>query len=89
VLVVDGVFAFRPEINDYWDFRIWINVDPETSVRRGGERDQCWAGSEAETLHRTRYLPAERLYLAEVDPLKLVDVVIDNTDFSRPRLLRY
>jgi uridine kinase len=89
VLVVDGVFAFRPEINDYWDFRIWINVDPETSVRRGGERDQYWAGSEAETLHRTRYLPAERLYLAQVDPLKLVDVVIDNTDFSRPRLLRY
>jgi uridine kinase len=85
VLVVDGVFAFRPEINDYWDFRIWINVDPETSVRRGGARDQHWAGSEAETLHRTRYLPAERLYLAEVDPLKLVDVVIDNTDFSLPR----
>ena len=85
----DGVFAFRPEINDYWDFRIWINVDPETSVRRGGERDQYWAGSEAETLHRTRYLHAVHLYLAQVDPLKLVDVVIDNTDFSRPRLLRY
>jgi uridine kinase len=33
VLIVDGVFAFRPEISRYWDFRIWLDVDPETSVR--------------------------------------------------------
>jgi hypothetical protein len=28
---------------------------------------------------------AERLYLAEVDPLRLVDVAIDNTVFDQPR----
>jgi uridine kinase len=88
VLIVDGVFAFRPEINRYWDFRIWLDVDEETSVGRGANRDQSWAGSEAETLHRTRYLPAERRYLAEVDPLSLVDMIIDNSVFGRPRILR-
>jgi uridine kinase len=85
---VDGVFAFRQEINRYWDFRIWLDVDPETSVRRGTKRDQYWAGSEAETLHRTRYLPAERLYLTEVDPASFVDVLIDNTVFDLPKILR-
>ncbi|MGH3548246.1 MAG: uridine kinase [Pseudonocardiaceae bacterium] len=89
VLIVDGVFAFRPEINCYWDFRIWLDVDPETSVHRGAERDQYWACSEAEILHRTRYLPAERLYLAEVDPLGFVDVVIDNTVFDQPIILHH
>lgn len=86
VLVVDGVFAFRSEINEYWDYRIWIAVDEETSVYRGTHRDQSWAGTQAEAIHRDRYLVAERLYLAEVEPLRLVDVVIDNTDFVRPRI---
>ncbi|MGH3481985.1 MAG: uridine kinase [Nocardioidaceae bacterium] len=84
VLIVDGVFAFRPEINAHWDFRVWLEIDPQQSVRRGAARDQDWAGSEAEAVHRDRYLPAEELYLAEVDPLRLVDVVIDNRDFVRP-----
>lgn len=87
VLVVDGVFAFRPEIDDYWDFRIWLEVDAETSVERGAARDRSWAGSDAEEVHRDRYLVSERIYLAEVDPLRLVDVVIDNSAFDRPRIV--
>lgn len=87
VLIVDGVFAFRPEINAYWDFRIWLWVDAELSVRRGAARDHDWAGTEAESLHRTRYLAAEQLYLREVDPLPMTDVVIDNAEFARPRIV--
>lgn len=84
VLIVDGVFAFRPEIDAYWDFRVWLQVDAELSVRRGAERDQNWAGSDAESIHRDRYLVAEHLYLAEVDPLPRTDVVIDNSAFDAP-----
>ncbi|MEU2998153.1 uridine kinase [Streptomyces sp. NPDC006995] len=88
VLIVDGVFAFRPEIDAYWDVRIWMDVDAELSVRRGAERDQDWAGPDAEAIHRDRYLVAERLYLDEVDPLPRMDVIVDNTDFARPRLIK-
>lgn len=87
VLIVDGVFAFRPEIDAYWDFRIWLEVDAELSVRRGAARDQDWAGSDAESVHRDRYLVAGHLYLREVDPLPRMDVVIDNSAFTRPRVL--
>ncbi|MGW4032023.1 uridine kinase [Streptomyces sp. NPDC004838] len=87
VLIVDGVFAFRPEINEYWDFRIWLQVDAELSVRRGAERDQNWAGSEAESIHRNRYLVAEGIYIQEVDPLPMMDVVIDNSTFARPQIV--
>jgi hypothetical protein len=34
-----------------------------------------------------RYLVAERLYIDEVDPIRLVDLVIDNSTFDRPRIL--
>jgi uridine kinase len=90
VLVVDGVFACRPALNDSWDLRVWVEIDAELSVRRGTERDAEMEGSAdaAEALHRERYLAAELLYIDEVDPRSFAEVVIDNTDFDRPRLLR-
>ncbi len=89
VLVVDGVFACRPELDDAWDLRIWVEIDPELSVRRGIDRDAQHEGgrAQAEALHRDRYLASELLYLEEVDPFALVEVVIDNTDFDHPSLL--
>jgi hypothetical protein len=30
---------------------------------------------------------AERMYLAEVEPRALADIIIDNTDLEHPRLL--
>ena len=90
VLVVDGVFAFRPEINAYWDLRVWVEIDAELSVRRGIERDAEMDGNadEAEALHRKRYLAGELLYMNEVDPRSFVDVIVDNTHFDRPHLVR-
>lgn len=90
VLVVDGVFAFRPPLADSWDLRIWLEVGPELSVRRGTARDADREGGseQAEALHRDRYLAAEIVYLNEVDPIARAHVVVDNADFARPRLLR-
>ena len=39
-------------------------------------------------LHRDRFLAGELLYIQEVDPRSFVEVIIDNTDFDRPRLVR-
>jgi uridine kinase len=90
VLLVDGVFAFRPEINAYWDLRVWVEIDAELSVRRGVARDTEMLDDahEAEALHRGRYLAAELLYIDEVDPRSFVEVILDNTDFDSPRLVR-
>jgi uridine kinase len=89
VLIVDGVFAFRPQINEHWDLRIWLEVDPEVSIQRSIARDQDRERTETEALHRNRYLPAERLYMSEVDPARLAEVVINNTAFDHPRIIRF
>jgi uridine kinase len=88
VLVVDGVFALRDELRRAWDLTVWLEVDPELSVRRGVDRDTDAEGGrdEAEALHRGRYLAAELLYLDEVDPRSHADVVVDNSDFDAPVL---
>jgi uridine kinase len=88
VLVVDSVFAFRPEYDEFWDFRVWVEVDPAVSLARGVARDTGSEGGvdEATKLHRDRYHAAEAIYLAEVGPRALADVVVDNGDFANPRL---
>jgi uridine kinase len=87
VLIVDGVFAFRPEINDYWDLRIWLDVPEGLSVKRGTERDRHHSRPTADPTHE-RYLMSERIYIREVGPSSLADLVIDNSVFTSPRLVR-
>jgi uridine kinase len=82
VLVVDGVFAFRPEYGDPWDARVWLEVDAAVSLARGTARD----GADAEPEHRDRYAGAEAVYEREVGPRDRADLVIDNTDLARPRV---
>jgi uridine kinase len=89
ILIVDSVFAFRSEYNDFWDYRIWLDITPDLSLRRGIERDSRREGvDEATNLHRDRYHVAQSIYLAEVDPRTIADAVIDNSDYNAPRLLR-
>ena len=88
VLIVDSVFGMRPEYDEFWDFRIWIDVPHELAVARGIERDTPMEGQdEAERLHRDRYRIGELIYLSEVDPRTKADIVIDNTDYANPVLI--
>jgi uridine kinase len=87
VLIVDGVFAFRPEINDYWDLRVWLDIPEGLSMKRGTERDRLHSRPTADPTHE-RYLMSERIYIREVGPSSLADLVIDNSVFTSPRLMR-
>jgi len=74
VLIVDSAFAFRREYNEFWDYRIWLDVDADMALARGIARDTEMEGlEEATRVHRDRYHAAERIYLAEVDPMSLAD----------------
>jgi uridine kinase len=87
VLVVDGVFAFRPEYDDLWDVRIWLDVPERVSRERGVTRDTELEGhDEAVRLYDTRYRIGEQVYIDEVQPLERADVVVDNTDIDAPRV---
>lgn len=88
VLIIDGVFFLRPELNDLWDYRVLVACDPVEAARRGVIRDRAWMASteEVEQRYRLRYTPGERLYLDEVRPHELADAVLENTDPARPSL---
>lgn len=88
VVLIDGVFLCRPELDDLWDVRIFVAIDAAESLRRGPPRDQPWVGSVAVAAERygTTYIPGEDHYLALVRPCERADVVIDNQEPVAPRL---
>jgi uridine kinase len=89
VLIVDSVFALRREYDEYWDFRIWLDVDEELSLTRGIERDAAREGrEEALRIHRDRYQASERIYMQEVNPKVKADIVVDNSDLVAPFIVR-
>lgn len=89
VLLVDGVFLHRPELDDLWDASIWVEVPFEVSVPRGnarfGEVDVKAADPASEG--NARYVGGQRLYLADVDPVTRATWVLDNTDLAAPVLV--
>ena len=90
VVIVDGVFLQRPELTSDWDVVVYVDVSEGETLRRARPRDAEIFGSvsEVETRYRERYLPAQRLYRDDADPVAHAHVVVDNEDPARPVLLR-
>ncbi|MEE6257095.1 nucleoside/nucleotide kinase family protein [Plantactinospora sonchi] len=89
VLIADGVFLQRPELDAYWDLRIYVDVSFDTVLRRGIARDQerMTSAAEAERRYRTKYLPGERRYVTEVRPRERAEIVVGNEEPAAPTLL--
>ena len=88
VLLFDGVFRLRSELRPYWDFSIFVRADFDVTVARAEARDHHQFGSNALVRQRyaERYVPGQRLYLAEAQPEPYASVVVDNNDAVHPRL---
>jgi uridine kinase len=74
-LVADGVFLQRPELDDLWDLRIWVDVSFEESLRRAVIRDAHYM-DDVRGRYEGRYHPGQRIYLDEVDPRARADIVV-------------
>ncbi|MEV6964142.1 uridylate kinase [Hamadaea sp. NPDC051192] len=85
VLVFDGVFLLRPELNDRWDLRVFVSTDLAKTVDRAVIRERPVSTPAAvERRWRERYIPAQQLYVATVRPAEHADVIVHNDEPSRP-----
>ena len=86
ILIMDGVFLFRPELTDYWDLKIFIEADFKITVSRATKRDGYYLGSEQKILdkYKQRYVPGQQLYFEESQPQEKADIIIENSDFEKP-----
>ena len=40
ILIIEGVGLFRPTLNKYFSYKIWIACNPDEAARRGKKRDR-------------------------------------------------
>lgn len=86
VLVVDGLFLHRDELASAWDLSVFLDVPFTVTARRMALRD----GTNPDPEHpdMRRYVGGQRIYFAACAPQEQATVLIDNTDFRIPRILR-
>ncbi len=91
VLLFDGIFLLRSELNDLWDFRIFLQTNADVALKRAIERDATLLGSDdsIRKQYAKRYMPGQRIYLDGVRPERIANVVVDNNDLDNPRVLSY
>ena len=91
ILIFDGVFLLRPELEGVWDFTIFLQIDFQTILARAMQRDVSLLGSPAAVRLRylNRYLPAQQMYLSRSRPDLRANVVIDNNNPIDPVIRRF
>ncbi|SMB91720.1 uridine kinase [Deinococcus hopiensis] len=88
VLLLDGLFLHRPELQDVWDDSVFLQVDFEVSVPRGAARGPGYGSPDPQAEANRRYVEGNRLYFAEAQPQRRAGVVVDNNDLSAPFIIR-
>lgn len=86
LLLVDGIFLQRPELDGVWDAAVWVDVPFEVSVPRGNARFGGGQDPDPRAASNARYVGGQRRYLAEADPRGRATWVFDNADLERPVL---
>lgn len=84
VVLIDGMFLHRIELECAWDLSVFLDVPFDETARRMASRD----GSHADPDHSSlrRYVEGQGRYFAERDPARKATLIVDNSDFHRPRL---
>lgn len=83
ILIVEGVFLFTGALSDFFDVRLFLEVDAATA--RG--RLQSAKPAVTEAVFDALVVPAFESYLREYDPAADSDLVIDFSDGRKPRLI--
>lgn len=87
VLLFDGVFLLRPELEAHWDLTIWVDAPFEVTVERAIQRDA--SSDEPQKLrgmYGRRYVPGQRIYMERCQPKARAHIVVHNADLKNPEM---
>lgn len=85
VLVVDGIFLNRPELQDLWDWSVWLDVPFDVAYARLALRDGSDPDPDAPS--NARYRQGQEIYVNEAHPRDAASVIVDNADLAHPRIV--
>lgn len=73
-IIIEGAYAFHPEIPDIFDLKIFMKVDYDTQLKRIFERN----GSGALDAFKAKWIPLENKYFSSFNIEAKCDITIEN-----------
>jgi uridine kinase len=97
VLVFDGLFLHRPELNSYWTLTIFLEADQRCDrawldyllgdLPADAEQQAAEMDARLRRARWPRYRQGWAAYIDDVGPAARANLIIDNNDLDKPRLL--
>ena len=72
VTIVEGSYACHPSLREYYDLRVFLDVDGETQMSRILRRN----GPEKAEEFRRRWIPLEELYFSKLNVADTCDLIL-------------
>lgn len=90
IVLIEGIFIFQQKLLPYFDVKIFLDVPFEATFSRMLKRDvDLHVSREVEIdLFATRYKLGQLLYFTESHPKENADILIDNTDYTAPKIIK-
>jgi uridine kinase len=85
IVLIEGIFLHRDELAHRWDLSVWLDVPFDETARRMALRDGV--SDDPDGLRARRYIDGQRLYFAACRPWERATLVVDNHDWSAPRVV--
>ena len=87
IVLLEGVFLFKPIIREYIDFLIFLDISFEECLNRAKKRDVDRFGKILLNKYSQKYIPAQQLYLTTYPVTQYADMVINNENWSKPHII--
>lgn len=79
VILLEGIFLFKPGFLKFFDVQVWIECSFETALTRALKRAQeNLSAAETVNAYETIYFPAQRIHFAKDNPRESADLIFDN-----------
>ena len=79
IVLLEGIFLFKPAYRKHFDIRIWIDCSFECALKRAVMRGQeGLPPAETRKAFETIYFPAQQIHLARDNPREAADYVFRN-----------
>ncbi len=88
IVIVEGTLLFRPPTDELLELRIVLDASEPEILRRAVARHSDQPATAVTERYRQKYLEVQRRYTLHHRPRERADVVIDNSDFDAPQIIR-
>lgn len=88
IVIIEGVLLYKEPLEKYIDYKIYIDINFDTMMKRARKRDDNRFDENVVKRYKEKYIPIQKKYIEEDNPKSKSDMIIDNNDFDKPKIIK-